>query len=83
MFEARIASLLGKPVRWAQNPPGDYDGRERTLEVFFADATEQRELLWKFSVIRSELELALGGKVIVVFHVHAETARLYPEIKDR
>ena len=44
----RVRELMqGRPVRWAGAPElvGDYDGRERTLEVFNANASEQRALL--------------------------------------
>jgi len=33
-------SLRGRPVRWAQDVVGDYEGRDRTLEVFNADPAE-------------------------------------------
>jgi hypothetical protein len=59
-----------RPVRWA--PPnrlfGDYDGRDRTLDVFNADAKEQRRLLEAIYRERASLEQAAGGPFIVVFH---------------
>ena len=69
----------GRPVRWAEAPNlvGDYDGRERTLEVFNADARDQRVLVRRLRPVREELELAAGGPVIVIFHTSAESARLY------
>lgn len=48
--------FVERPIRWAANPVGGYDGRERTLEVFNADAHEQRNLLHRFREIRSEVE---------------------------
>lgn len=76
----RVAALLGeRPVRWAEPRQfiGDYDGRERTLEIFNADALEQRELLRRMRPIRDELEAVAGGPVVVVFHTRAESARLH------
>jgi hypothetical protein len=58
---------------------GDYDGRDRTLEVFNADSGEQRDLLRRLRPIRSELEPIVGGSVIVIFHTRSESARLYGE----
>jgi hypothetical protein len=39
--------LDGRPVRWTPGNRlvGDYDGRERTLEIFNTEAAEQRPLL--------------------------------------
>jgi hypothetical protein len=76
----RISDLLsGRPVRWARNVLGDYDGRDRTLEVFNADANEQRELFRALRPIRKEMEAIAGGSVIVIFHTRAESARLYSD----
>jgi len=72
-------TLSGRPVRWAKNVVGDYDGRDRTLEVFNADPREQRELLRKFRLLRKEMETAVGGPVIVIFHTREESARLYSD----
>jgi len=76
----RIAELLdGRPVRWADPSRfiGDYDGRDRTLEVFNADAHEQRGLLRSMRPIREELEAMAGGPVVVIFHTRAESSRLH------
>jgi plasmid stabilization system protein ParE len=76
----RVTGLLGdRPVRWAEPGQfiGDFDGRERTLEVFNADASEQRELLRSMRPIRDELETVAGGPVVVIFHTRAESARLH------
>lgn len=76
----RISDLLyGRPVRWVRNAVGDYDGRERTLEVFNADAREQRELFRALRPIRREMEAVAGGPVIVIFHTRAESMRLYSD----
>lgn len=81
----RIVDLLGRPARWAprERVVGDYDGRDRTLEVFLADAGDQRALLRALRADRPELESAAGGAIIVVFHTRVETERLYPDIAGR
>src|SRR3972149_9884476 len=64
----RLRDIMdGRPARWAEVPNlvGDYDGRERTLEVFNADAKDQR--MRRLRPIREELELAAGGPAIVIF----------------
>jgi hypothetical protein len=78
----RVARLVGRPARWATgaNTVGDYDGRERTLDVFLADGPEQRGLLRLLRPLVPDLERAAGGPVVVVFHTRAETARLYPQV---
>jgi hypothetical protein len=76
----RLRDIMdGRPVRWvgSSNLVGDYDGRERTLEVFNADAKDQRMLVRRLRPVRDDLELAAGGPVIVIFHTSAESARLY------
>jgi hypothetical protein len=74
----------GRPVAWAGlRAVGDYDGRERTLDVFNADARDQLDLLTRFRGLRSEIEAALGGSIIVLFHTTTETTRLYAEVVAR
>jgi hypothetical protein len=76
--------FAGRPVAWAgARAVGDYDGRERTLDVFNVDARDQLDLLKRFRGVRPEIEAALGGPVIVLFHTTKETARLYPEVAAR
>ncbi|HEY0478297.1 MAG TPA: hypothetical protein VGD37_12320 [Kofleriaceae bacterium] len=73
------AIIDGRPVRWSSPQPGDYDGRDRTLEVFNADAGEQRDLIRRLRAVRTELENAAGGPVVIVFHTRKESARLYAD----
>ena len=83
---SRLVRLFGdRPVRWGGPPQtlGDFDGNERTLEVFNADAREQLELLRRLRPLRGELESAAGGPVLVVFHTRAESARLYGELVEQ
>lgn len=85
MMESRArqlgALLDGRPVR-AVPQPGDYDGRERTIEVFDADAKEQRRLLRRLRAVRAELDATTGGPVVFVFHTRKESARLYSGFID-
>ena len=79
---ARVSSLLdGRPVRWGETL-GDYDGHERTLEIFDADAGEQRGLLRRLRPARAELDEAAGGPLVIVFHTRAESRRLYADVLD-
>lgn len=73
----------GRPTRWTENPVGDYNGRERTLEVFNAEASDQLKLLRQFRAVRSDVETTTGGPVIVLFHTTKETARLYADVVAR
>jgi hypothetical protein len=76
----RIGDLLdGRPIRWAQDVVGDYDGRDRTLEVFNADPAEQDVLFRQLRPLRKEMEAFAGGPVIVIFHTRTESARLYSD----
>lgn len=78
----RVSSLLDdRPVRWGE-ALGDYDGRERTLEIFDADAGEQRGLLRRLRHVRAELDEAAGGPLVIVFHTRAESRRLYANVLD-
>jgi len=78
---AKVSRLFGgRPARWAVGVIGDYDGRERTLDVFLADAADQLELLRLLRPSRAEFERVAGGPIIVIFHTRAETKRLYPEM---
>jgi hypothetical protein len=75
-FVSRI--LAWRPVRWA-TPVGDYDGRERTLEVFNADLRDQRRLLVEIDKHRQTLAEAAGGPLIVIFHSVKQTEDRYGE----
>jgi len=48
----------GRAICWA-TPVCGYDGCERTLEVFNADARDQCERLRQFRSVRSEVETML------------------------
>ena len=71
----RIAQLLGRRAQWAS--PAScipaYDGFDRTVEVFDADAGEQRALLRELRGERPELERAAGGPLVIVFHTRARS----------
>jgi hypothetical protein len=75
----RVSAALGRPARWAtsEHLVGDYEGRERTLEVFLAEPHDQRGLVRSLRPLRPAIEAAAGGPVIVIFHTRAESERLY------
>lgn len=78
----RVSELLDRrPVRWGE-AVGDYDGHERTLEIFDADAHEQRGLLRRLRPVRDALDEAAGGPLVIVFHTRGESRRLYPEVVE-
>jgi hypothetical protein len=72
----------GRPTRWTSRDRlvGDFDGRERTLDIFDASAGEQLALLRRLRPLRQEIEELIGGPLLVIFHTPKETARLYPEV---
>jgi hypothetical protein len=75
-----VSNLLdGRPTRWASSAVGNYDGRERTLEVFEADASEQLALLRELRSVRAELRAVADGPLVIVFHTRAESERLYKD----
>lgn len=75
-----VSGLLGnRPVRWSSQAIASYDGQDRALEVFEADASEQRELLRALRPVRAELQGAAGGPLVIVFHTRAESERLHAE----
>ena len=73
-FIARM--IEWRPVRWASTA-GDYDGRDRTIEVFDADASDQRRLLVLIRKSTRHLEEAIGGPLVVIFHSVKQTAERY------
>ena len=82
----RVSEMVGgRPVRWTPTDVavGDYDGRDRTLEIFNADVREQLTLLRALRPARSVIERAIGGPLVVLFHTSSETQRLYPEMSTR
>jgi hypothetical protein len=75
-FIARIIDW--RPVRWAMSV-GDYDGRDRTIEVFDADAKDQRRLLAEIRKNARGIEEAVGGPLVVIFHSVKQTAERYSD----
>lgn len=62
-----VSRLLdNRPTQWI-NPIGDYDGRERTLEVLNVKAHERIVLRRKLRPILAELRRAANGPVIILF----------------
>ena len=77
-----ISRLIGdRPVRWGRSV-GDYEGRDRTLEVFNADPTDQRALLDRIDQDRGPFEEAAGGPLIIIFHSTAQSKERYADFVD-
>lgn len=66
----------GRPVRWvpSERLVGDYDGRERTLQIFNADVKDQRRLLDVVDAARGPLQEAAGGPLVIIFHSTKQSA---------
>jgi hypothetical protein len=79
-----VARVLERPARWA--PPGsfigEYDGQERTLQVFNVDAREQLRLLEHLEPHRSLLEQVAGGPLVVMFFSVAQSVRYADTIAE-
>jgi hypothetical protein len=68
-----------RPARWASERTtlGDFDARERTLEIFDVLRPEELPLLRSLRPARDWAANLLGGTVVIVFHTPRETERLY------
>lgn len=64
-----VAQLLRRPARWAPEQAllGDFDGRERTLQIFNTELLEQLPILEQLEQHRSWLERMAGGPIVVMF----------------
>ena len=68
--------LFGRPVRWGKA----VEDCEHVIEIFNAEASEQRDLIRAMRPIRKEIESLAGGPVVTIFHTRAETIRLYADM---
>jgi len=76
-----VAQLLGRPARWApeQTLLGDFDGKERTLQVFNAELVDQLRLLEQLEHYRDWLERIAGGPIVVMFLSTRQSLRRWSE----
>ena len=74
---AIVAQLLRRPTRLAseQALAGDYDGDERTLQVFDTELGDQLRLLEQLEQYRPWLERFAGGPIVVVFFSVKQSVR--------
>ncbi len=75
-----VSKLMGdRPARWAPAALrlGDYEGRERTLEVFNAEPKDHLALRKALRPVRSAIQEAAGGPVVFIFHTERESAKRY------
>lgn len=78
-----VSRLIGgRPVRWFE-PVFKYDGCDRTLQVFNADAKDQLGLLRVIEGARARLEPAAGGLIIVIFHSVKQSAERHAEFVNQ
>lgn len=72
-----VARVLGRPTRWA--PPGsmlgNYDGHERTLQVFNVESKDQLRCLELLESHLPSLEQASGGALVVIFFSAKQSTR--------
>jgi hypothetical protein len=66
---AVVAQLLRRPARWAPEQAllGEYDGDERTLQLFNTELEDQLRLLEQLEQYRSWLERSAGGPIVTIF----------------
>jgi hypothetical protein len=66
---AVVAQLLRRPARWAPEQAllGEYDGHERTLQVFNTELRDQLRLLEELEQYRPWLERSAGGPIVAMF----------------
>jgi hypothetical protein len=77
-----VSGLIGgRPARWApaERMVGDFDGRDRTLEVFNANVADQRASLEAIDRDRARLEEAAGGPLVIIFHSVRQSEARYGE----
>jgi hypothetical protein len=77
-----VSDLIGgRPVRWVPTNRlvGDYDGRERTLQIFNADPKDQRRLLDEIDKQRGSLDEAAGGPLVIIFHSVKQSTERYAD----
>ncbi len=77
-----VSDLIeGRPVRWVPTNRlvGDYDGRDRTLQIFNADPKDQRRLLDEIDKQRGPLEQAAGGPLVIIFHSVKQSTERYAD----
>ena len=74
-----ISKIIKRPVRWAK-PIGDYEGRERTIEVFNADLQDQLSLLKEINKHKDQINKIVDGPLVVVFHSVKQTKERYADL---
>lgn len=72
-----VALTLERPARWIPDElsVGDYDGRQRTLQVFNAEPAEQLSLVQKLEPMRNVLHAAARGPIVILFHSRKQSKK--------
>lgn len=74
----RVRVLVdNRPVRWRL---GRIEEFVATLDIFNADVDDQMVFMRRLRDVRPELDAAVGGAVIVMFHTRKESRRLYADV---
>lgn len=70
------------PMCWASDRTtwGDFEGRERTLEIFNIESSEQLGFLRSVRESRRQIEAKLGGPLTFVFHTPEATRQHYSHL---
>ena len=76
------SKLDGRPARWvpAGRLVGDFNGRDRTIEVFNAEVPDRMSLLEKLEGDLGEIEEVLGAPLVVLYFTRAQTEVYAPEM---
>ena len=81
----------GRPVRWiptvrcipALGLVGSVGSGERTLQVFNANAKDQRRLRETIAAHRGWLEKAAGGPLVIIFYSEKQSQERYSYFVDK
>lgn len=78
-----VQSIVARPVRWAGDAatPGDFEGREFTLEVFDVPSDEQMGMFSRLRGVRAKAHELLGQSIRIVFHTPEATTRHYADVR--
>lgn len=77
----KFRSATGRPVRWASEAQGDFEGREWTIEIFDVQEVDQETMFVSLGALRRSAREYLGGTIRVLFHTPQATTRYYASVR--